>query len=199
MTISRNGPGRRIPLAASLLLVLAAFAPLSVPLPLSAPRVEAQGSATSPWDAWVGTYRNLARDGGAAVIAGAVDTSISPMGPVIERIARRRILANYPAFQALRIERSGAGLTVDFVGARRYSAPLDGSRANNRAPDGSDLRVSFRLQNGRLLERMEAGEGSSVNIYRLSEDGSTLGLRSTMESDRLPAPITFALRFRRQP
>ena len=179
-----------------MLLVLVALAPFA---PLPVPHAEAQSSAASPWDAWVGSYRNLARGGGEAVIASAVDASISSMRPMVKRIARRRILANYPPFQTLRIERSGAGLTVDFVGARRYSAPLDGSRANNRAPDGSTVRVSFRLQNGRLHERMEAGEGFSVNVYRLSDDGSTLSLRSTMESDRLPAPITFSLRFRRQP
>jgi hypothetical protein len=61
------------------------------------------------------------------------------------------------------------------------------------------VQVSYSLQRGRLRERLDASEGFSTNIYRLSEDGSTLSLRSTMESDRLPAPITFTLRFRRQP
>jgi hypothetical protein len=121
------------------------------------------------------------------------------MGPVMERIARRRILAANPPFQTLRIDYSGGELSVDFVGARRYRAPVSGARRGNRGPDGSDVQVSYSLQRGRLRERLDASEGFSTNIYRLSEDGSTLSLRSTMESDRLPAPITFTLRFRRQP
>ena len=174
------------------------LAALAASAPVPARHAAAQGSVVGPWDAWVGSYRNRARDGGAAAIASAVDAGIGAMGPVMERIARRRILASNPPFQTLRIERSGAGLTVDFVGARRYSAPLDGARGENQAPDGSDVRVSFRLRNGRLQERIDASEGFSTNVYRLSDDGSTLSLRSTMESDRLPAPITYALRFRRR-
>ncbi|MCA9534407.1 MAG: hypothetical protein KC593_12030 [Myxococcales bacterium] len=162
------------------------------------PGVDAQPSPASGVSAWVGTYRNRAGDGGAAAIGSAVDAGIESMGPLVERIARRRILASNPPFQTLRIELDANELTVEFVGARRYRAPLGGAAATHRGPDGTEVRVSFRLRNGRLVERIEADEGFSTNTYTLSDDARQLSLRSTMESDRLPAPITYTLRFRRE-
>ena len=69
------------------------------------PGVDAQPSPASGVSAWVGTYRNRAGDGGAAAIGSAVDAGIESMGPLVERIARRRILASNPPFQTLRIRR----------------------------------------------------------------------------------------------
>jgi hypothetical protein len=162
------------------------------------PGVDAQPGAGTNVGAWVGSYRNRARDGGAAAIGSAVDAGIESMGPLVERVARRRILAGNPPFQTLRIELDGNDLSIEFVGARRYRAPLGGAAATHRGPDGTEVRVSLRLRRGRLVERIEAGEGFSTNTYTLSDDARQLSLRSTMESDRLPAPITYTLRFRRE-
>ena len=175
-----------------------ACAALSTTCPVDGARAQAPSAEAPALSAFLGTYQNQARDGGARAIEAGVDGGIASMGPMVRAIARRRIMASNPAFRTLRIDSPSAGVVrVEFVSVRRYEAPLDGPARAAQAPDGSQVQVSFALRGGRLREAIVAPEGSSANVYRLSADGRVLTLQSTMQSPRLPNDIRYTLRFRR--
>lgn len=148
---------------------------------------------------FVGRYRNVAADGGRAHITSQVDAGTASMRALRRSVARRRIIAGNPPVPTLEIHaRPQGAVEVVFAGARAYSARIGGALSPSVGPDGSDVRVRFRWRGARLVERIEAGQGHSVNTYALSRGGSRLTLVSTMHSRHLPAPITYTLRFTRQ-
>ena len=162
-----------------------------------APAAHADDTADAA--AFAGSWRNEASDAGEAHILERVNAGTEPMRAMRRNVARRRILESNPGVPRIDIRVEGELLHVSFAGVRSYAASVGGPARAGRAPDGSGVRVRFRLRGGRLHERIDAGQGYSANVYALSSGGARLSVRSTIHSRHLPAPISYSLRFRRAP
>ncbi len=143
----------------------------------------------------VGQYRNAATDGGRGAIESATDAALDEARPLVRALARPRILRNNPPFERVAIALEGNDVEVAFDDDRSYRAPLGGASIARRSPGGSAMDVSYRIEGDALVSIAVARQGSSRTTYVLDDD--VLLVTTVIESDRLPAPVRFTMRFQR--
>ncbi len=189
-------------LAFSLLLVLIVFAPRSA---RSAEGGDASSDASRPRadeknaverNAVEGRYRYAGGAAEDALRKAAIDRAIGDMFFAIRPIARHR-LGN-----ATRIL---PWISFSFSGGQiRTRGP---ESLDLQSPDGSTIlhtwrgeksRATQRLTTNGVMQRFVADDGTGQSEWRLSPDGSTLTLRVTITSPRLPTPVVFSLTYRRE-
>lgn len=178
-------------------LVIVSFLALALAIGSGPSSAHSQSDAGQPAAApsLAGVYRNVASDGGRAAIVAGTDEALSHAGPVVRSLARPRLLDNNPPVHKMTIRLDGGRASVTYGGFRTYRGPLGGgSPLEQRAPDGSDVRVHYQMERGALVEIAEARQGSGR--IRYARNGDNLVVRTVIESRFLPAPIRFTLRFR---
>jgi hypothetical protein len=142
----------------------------------------------------VGTYRNVAPDGGRGAIETATDIALDEARPLVRALAKPRILDTNLPFERVAITSYGTDVEVAFDG-RRYRAPLGGPPADLRAPDGSAMDLSYEVEGDALVAYAATSRGTSRTTYVPTGDG--VHLTTVIESDRLPAPVRYSMRLRR--
>lgn len=197
MVVTLHRISRRL-LALSLLFSLIVFAPKSARSAEGDPSVDSPRQRTDDGkNALEGRYRYAGGEAEDALRKAAIDRAISDMFFAIRPIARHR-LGN-----ATRIL---PWISFSFGGGQiRTRGP---ESLDLQSPDGSSIvhtwrgeksRATQRLTANGVMQRFVADDGTGQSEWRLSPDGSTLTLRVTITSPRLPTPVVFSLTYRREP
>lgn len=142
-------------------------------------------------------YRYAGGETGKKVIEDAVEETVREMNLLIRPIARRRMLEANAVIPELGFHLSGDTLAASYVGGRVIEAPADGTAVPWTDPYGEKIRVSHRLTGGALHQTMIGKRGNRRNRYAFSADGKTMTMSVEINSDSLPAPLHYAVSYRR--
>jgi hypothetical protein len=144
---------------------------------------------------FVGTY---ALDEAASDdMAEAFEPAIREMSMVVRPLARRRVRDIRPD-ASTRFEHSAEGLIVQSGERTPVTLPPNGDPVERTTGEGDTVRLSVRVEGDVLRLRMEGERGRSTSEYRLSPDGETLTVVTTLDFDRLPRPVRYRLVYRRR-
>ena len=124
----------------------------------------------------------------------AIDTAVRKMNVVSRGFARRRLRSTNPPYERiiLTVQQNHVRVTA---GGSTLTLPTNGSAVPWKR-GGEVLSVSGRFAGGSFVETFQAKDGRRVNTFTATEGG--LDLRVTVTSARLPAPLTYRLRYRRE-
>jgi hypothetical protein len=128
----------------------------------------------------------------------AIETAVARMNFVTRPIARGRLKKTNPAYQRIRISETGGQISVQFDDRKPLQMPADGHAMKWTREDGEVFDVSATRQAGALTQTFKAEDGERINRFSLNADGTALTLDVTITSPRLPAPVTYALKYQRQ-
>lgn len=128
----------------------------------------------------------------------AIEAAVAKMNFVIRPLARRRLRnANLP-YRGISITSTATEITTRPDTGAPVTSPSDGTPVLWVRETGEKLHVTTEWQAGTLEQTFRADDGQRVNRFSLSPDGSVLTMHVTVTSPRLPRPLTYALRYRRQ-
>jgi len=130
-------------------------------------------------------------------IAAVIEKSTAKMNFIIRPIARGRLKKTNSAYDRIRILRSPSQIEVAFDAAKPVQMSADGSVTSWTRADGEVFDVSAVWQDARLVQSFQAKDGKRVNTFQLGEDGKALRLDVVITSDRLPAPVSYSLTYKR--
>ena len=156
----------------------------------------ARGDAPTIED-YTGLWIYADGDEGRERVDDAVDHAIEPLPFFAEPIAEDRVEARLGPFERVQFWYDGARLTYTADDWGPVTAPLGGEPASIQGPTGSDLQLSQRLENGRLIQVFDHDDARRVNRYVLSGDRSVLWMRVELTSSELPRDASYRLRYRR--
>lgn len=131
-------------------------------------------------------------------IAGAIEAGVAKMNFIKRPIARGRLMKTNPAYQAIAITRTEAGVSVTLDGRAPIVSPASGEAVRWKREDGELFDVRSDWQGGVLRQTFAARDGQRENLFTLDPDGHTLRLRVTITSGQLPVPIVYTLVYRRE-
>jgi hypothetical protein len=158
----------------------------------------ASQSQTAALDSFGGTW---VFSGGQAQLRSMDDSLnrvVDQMNLFIREIARSEIHRRIDHEQRVRLVVHGEraiSLGLDDWGP--IEVPLNGGARSVEGPDGDRVRASAAFRNGRLIWRQVTSQGSRVNAFTVSGDGSRLGMGVTISAGQLPADIRYRLSYRR--
>jgi hypothetical protein len=132
-----------------------------------------------------------------APITQAIDAAIAKMNFLTRAVARSRLLDTNPLYERIEIANDGSQITVRYDKGKPVAMPADGSTVKWTRDDGEKFDVSAHAGDSQLQHRFKAEDGERLNEFSLSPDG-TLTLNVTISSPQLPAPVKYALIYRRQ-
>ncbi|MBW3628142.1 MAG: hypothetical protein KY464_02480 [Gemmatimonadetes bacterium] len=127
-----------------------------------------------------------------------IDAAVAKMNFVIRPLARRRLRNANPPYRGLRITSTANEITTIPDSGVPVTSPSDGTPVLWTRETGEKMHVSTEWQAGTLEQTFRADDGQRVNRFSLSPDGGVLTMHVTVTSPRLPRPLTYALRYRRQ-
>jgi len=124
----------------------------------------------------------------------AIDRSIQDMNALIRGIARRRLAEYTPVVRNVRLAVHGDVIAVSLDG-RTVRGNADGSEREVTTPTGDEALLTSRLQGARLTQSFVFDQGTRRHVFTRRPDGK-LVLQVSMGSEQLPAPVSYAMRFR---
>lgn len=133
-------------------------------------------------------------------IKAAVNRTVEHMSFITRPIARGRLNKTNPLPQHVRISRTDDTIAVAFDAGNPVSTPLNG----NTVPWTSSLthehyQAHAERTGDTTAQVIVAPDGQRRNAYVFTDNGTRLVLRVTISSHRLPQPLTYTLRFKRDP
>jgi hypothetical protein len=144
-----------------------------------------------------GSYALAASPAEARHVANqAIDDATETMHFPTRGIARRRLRAKNELARHVEIRSLDDGrVQVRFDGdpERTFASPPDGTPVRVELPDGEVVTLAQRLHGEQLEQRFISKDGERSNVFERLDDG--LALTVTFESDRLPRPVTYELRY----
>jgi hypothetical protein len=156
--------------------------------------VAATGEEASPH---AGDWAFVGGDAERQRIDAAIDEATAEMLPGIRTIARNRLKESNFATDRIEITIAGAFIKIDQVGFRAITAPASGVAIPWRTPQGDKAKVSHKLVDGVLVQRMLGSDGGRENRFSVSGDGTKVTVRTRIWSERLPADVVYQLSYRR--
>lgn len=126
-------------------------------------------------------------------VADAIEDVVSDMNIFVRRIARDRLTSSNTVPSGVRIQRDGRRIAVT-VGERTYAAQLDGPPAKVTNSRGNELRMTLRLQAGRLVQDFQGDGGGRTNSFSVDGNGR-LKMEVNVHSPRLPKDVVYRLSF----
>lgn len=154
--------------------------------------VTASPEAVQRVDRLAGRYQIVDPAAAQADIERSVEKVVDQMNALVRPIARGRLLDSNKVPRKLVIERDGDAVLVAFDG-RKYRAALDGSSTRVVGVNGDTLSYSVELDDTGLRQDFDGDGGGRINHIALHEGSLRVGVR--VHSERLPAPVTYTLRF----
>ncbi len=131
-------------------------------------------------------------------VSTAVDLTVSRMSFLLRPLARHRLeQTNRPA-QELHFNLGPINHEIRFDARAPIQTPAGGQPRLWTREDGEQFLVRTTLTDSGLIQRFEASDGSRTNRYLLDPDGLRLRLDVTVESARLPSPLTYTLIYQRR-
>jgi hypothetical protein len=131
-------------------------------------------------------------------IKAAVNQTVEHMSFITRPIARGRLNRTNPLPERVQVTASGDTLAVAFDGGNPVVTPLDGQPVPWRSSlTHEDYQAHVEQSADTTAQVIIAPDGERKNAYVFSPDGSRLELEVTVSSHRLPQPLRYTLRFRR--
>jgi hypothetical protein len=131
-------------------------------------------------------------------IARVVSSSLSKVkNPLLRPFARGRLTktnAPYPGITISELE--GGQLSIRYGQGNPVVVPTNGQRVDWTREDGERMQVSATLSGDRLVQTFHAEDGTRVNTFGFTPNGS-LRVDVSVSSDRLSSPITYKLVYAR--
>ena len=158
------------------------------------PRLPAS-AAPEAFRRFPGRYVFAGGDAERKALQNSIDAVVSEMGPLLRRVAKRRLIQGNPIPAALSIEAIGETVTISFDD-RRYTAVLGASAVSVVGIDGNAVELTHRVEGTRLTQRFDAPRGERWNLFRVRDE--QLRLTVIVESESLPADLVYELTFTRQ-
>ena len=148
--------------------------------------------AVDPRARFSGTFHSIGGDREDALRLEAVERSAQALNFLIRGIARSRLRNSTVIARRVTLRwRPGAVEVTYNDPADHYRSRDDGTTGMDSGPDGSEMHLWHRFENGNLRERRWTDEGARENFYMLSPDGNGLSVDVTMSSSRLPVPLRY--------
>lgn len=130
-----------------------------------------------------------------------INLSIARMSVVVRQIARPRLRSTNVAYPSLVFSLPDGTVRVDMQGRPSVASPASGAgvlwhrETGRTCPQvrGDCVEVTTVFEGSRLRQTFRAEDGQRVNVFSVSPDGNTLTMAVTVSSERLPAPLTYAL------
>jgi len=135
---------------------------------------------------------------GGVDINRAIDAAIRRMSFVTRPIARGRLRKTNIPYARLDLSITPSQISNVVDGGEPVVTPANGTIVKWVREDGEQLDVSTEWRGESLIQTFRADDGQRENRYTLGADGRTLTLGVTITSPRLPAPLTYALTYRKE-
>ena len=133
-------------------------------------------------------------------IKAAVNQTVEHMSFVTRPIARGRLNKTNPLPQRVQVTQDQDTLAVAFDDGNPVITPLDGHAVPWQSSlTHEDYQAHAERSADTTAQVIVAPDGERKNAYVFSDDGTRLTLRVTVSSHRLPRPLVYTLRFRRDP
>jgi hypothetical protein len=183
--MTKHSPHLRLISGASVALLLLAAA---------LPGAAQEDTAAEP--AFEGTFR-LAMSQQAATqrIHAQIEEAVEQVNFIIRGLARSRLQSTNVPYRTIRRSRAGDRVTVRYDDIT-YTTTLDQRETVTRGSE--QLPLLQQLRGRHLYQTFTGDDGNKRMVHTLSEDGSSLWLDVTVTSSRLPEPLRYRLRYRRQ-
>jgi len=131
-------------------------------------------------------------------IRAAVNQTVEHMSFITRPIARGRLNRTNPLPQRVHVTTSADTLAVSFDDGNPIVTPLNGQSVPWRsAMTNENYQAHAERTNDTTVQIIRAPDGERRNTYVFRDDGARLDLVVTISSHRLPQPLRYTLRFRR--
>lgn len=128
----------------------------------------------------------------------AIEQAIAKMNFITRPVARGRLTRTNEPYGSITIRQAGEEISIITDDRPPIVVRPDGNAMRWQREDGEELDLTTRWNGPRLEQTFMAEDGERRNVYSLAPDGNTLELHVTVTSPRLPAPLTYTLRYRQQ-
>ena len=128
----------------------------------------------------------------------AVNQTVEPMSFITRPIARGRLNKTNPLPQHVQVTLTADTIAVAFDDGNPVITPLNGNTVPWQSSlTHEDYQAHVERTGDTTAQIIVAPDGERRNQYVFGENGSRLEMRVTISSHRLPRPLVYTLRFRR--
>lgn len=161
------------------------------------PAAPAPPSPTAARDRFAGNFNYVGGDKQLAARDAAIEKATDSMFFATRGIARGRVKDKTVIRQQLGFSFAGGNITATASNIAPAVSPENGSPAPYKSGDDT-VQLSQKISpEGKLLQTFTASDGSRSNTYILSPDGKTLNVYITLQSAKLPQPVSYTLTYAR--
>jgi hypothetical protein len=157
--------------------------------------LQLSAAARAEEPAWVGIFVNDEQSDGG--IQKAIEAATADMNFITRPVARSRLKKTNSLAQRITITRQAETITVRFDQRKPAEMPADGGVVKWTGEDGEQFDVFARAGDDRLVQTFKAEDGQRVNSFT-PEDAQRLTLQVQVTSPRLPKPLTYTVRYKRE-
>jgi hypothetical protein len=128
----------------------------------------------------------------------AIEHAVAGLPPIIDDIAAGQLRSRTPLSREVDVALTDARIVVTFDNARYDTAPGTSQSVPMAGDPHEMVDVIQQAGAGRLRQTFSTSRGRRFNTFSISEDGATLSLEVSIQSDRLPHELRFILPYRRR-
>ena len=125
----------------------------------------------------------------------AIDAATEEMNFILRGIARDRLRAKNPVRVRLTTQVAGDRIVVSYDNDRYES---QSGQWRSVTATGETVQLLQQIQGNRIYQTFRTADGEKRMVLTFSEDGAWVWLDVTVTSSRIPAPLRYRMRFRRQ-
>lgn len=172
---------------------LFAFA-LACGLALSSPQVALADDDAN--EKLAGTYElATSRDQAREKINEEIDELVEDVSFIKRSFARSRLRDKTEPCAEIEIDFPDDDVSVQCGDDPAAVSPPDDQPTDYTADDGETYRLRQNVSGRTLTQRFTSDEGTRTNRLRFSEGKDAIDMKVTVESDQLPRPLEYSLRF----
>lgn len=127
----------------------------------------------------------------------AIDRSVAPFFFAIRGIVRGKLEDKTKIASRVTLRFENGQIRCGIPGAPDAVSPADG-RPVDYTVGGDTVKLSQRVDGGRLVQTFATADGSRTNIYVPTEDGERYTMHVTIKSPKLSVPVVYALTYARK-
>ena len=128
----------------------------------------------------------------------AINQTVEHMSFITRPIARGRLNKTNPLPQHVHVTQTDDTISVAFDDGNPIATPLNGDTVPWQSSMTHEQYQAHAVRLGDTTEQViVAPDGERTNAYVFTDNGARLVLRVTISSHRLPQPLTYTLRFKR--
>lgn len=195
---ARTGSMRRwIGLGGLLITIASPLAARAEPSESPATPVAPTAPAPTPESRLTGDFQFAGGDGERAARTRAIEKSVAEVFFAIRGIARTKLEEKTRIASAVTLRFENGQIRCGIPGAPDAVSPADG-RSVDYTVGGETVKLTQRMDGGRLVQTFASADGSRTNIYVPSDDGERYSMQVTVSSPRLPIPVVYSLTYARK-